>query len=78
MTVHLFAPPAGAARARVTTLELAELDRRVEAARREETLRQIRAAIRPRVLRAQRRQAVRRWLRSCGAWVMTRARGGDR
>ncbi len=60
MTVHVFTPSASAARDRVTALELAELDRRIEAARREDTLRQIREAIRPRILRARRRQALRR------------------
>ena len=70
MTIHLFTPPTQAARDRVTALELAELDRRIEAARREDTLRQIREAIRPGVLRSRRRHAVRRWLSR--AWAILR------
>ena len=76
MTLHLAHP--STQRGRLTAAELDALDRWVDEARREAVLEQIRRDIRPRVLRAQRRQAVRRWLRSCGAWVMTRARGGDR
>lgn len=74
MTIHLFTPPSQAARRRVEALELAELDRRVEAARREETLRQIREAIRPGILRARRRQAWRRdrreWLLLLGVFLL--------
>lgn len=62
MTIHLFTPPTQAARDRVTALELEQLDRAVEDARREDTLRQIREAVRPGILRAQRRQAWRRRL----------------
>ena len=74
MTIHLFTPSASAARDRVTALELAELDRRIEAARREDTLRQIREAIRPGILRARRRHAVRRWLARAWAVVTRRSR----
>ncbi len=74
MTIHLFTPPTQAARDRVTALELEQLNRRLADARREETLRQIREAIRPGILRARRRQAWRRdrreWLLLLGVFLL--------
>ncbi len=72
MTVHLFTPPTLAARRRVEALQFAAIDRRLAEARREETLQGIRAAIRPGVLRARRRHALRRWLSRAWAFVAAR------
>lgn len=68
MTIHLFTPPAAAARRRVEAVQLQQLDRAIDARRREETLRQIREAIRPGVLRSRRRHALRRSLSR--AWAV--------
>lgn len=73
MTIHVFTPPREGARRRVEAVQLAQLDRAIDARRREETLRQIREAIRPRVLRSRRRHALRRWLSRAWAVFSRRA-----
>jgi hypothetical protein len=67
MTLHLVHP--SKQRGRLTAAELDALDRWVDEARREAVLDQIRRDIRPRVLLAQRRAALRRLFHAIGEWL---------
>jgi len=71
MTIHVFEPPREAARRRVQAVQFQQLDRAIEAARREDALAKMRAEIRPRVLRARRRQALRRALDRAVACILS-------